>query len=68
MRREVGSMATADRTPTRDEVRRILTAAADVIFSDGVPDAFLDQWADETLFMLSLGASPPVVSTPRRSG
>lgn len=61
-------MATADGTPTRDEVRRILTAAADVVFSDGVPDAFLDQWADETLFMLSLGATPQVTHAHRRMG
>lgn len=39
--------------PTRDELRTILTAAADVIFSDGVPEAFLDRWVDETLVMLS---------------
>ena len=53
-------MATVDRNPTRDEVRRILAAAADVVFSDGVPGEFLDQWADETVFMLSVAGSPPV--------
>jgi hypothetical protein len=41
----------------RDEVRQILGAAADVLFSDGVPEAFLDQWADETLFLLTGAAS-----------
>ena len=50
-------MATKDRIPTRGEVRRTLVAAADVIFSDGVPETFIDQWADETLFLLSLGES-----------
>jgi hypothetical protein len=39
-------------TMTTAEIRRVLTAAADVLFSDGVPDAFLDQWADETAFLL----------------
>lgn len=53
-------MATVDRFPTRDEVRRILAAAADVVFSDGVPEEFLDQWAEETVFMLSVAGSPPV--------
>jgi len=59
-------MVTSDRT--RDEVRRILTAAADVLFSDGVPDAFLDQWADETLFMLSISDSRHVTPAPHRTG
>ena len=35
-----------------DEIRRVLIAAADVIFSDGVSDAFLDHWAEETLQLL----------------
>jgi hypothetical protein len=39
--------------PTTTEVRHVLAAAADVIFSDGVPDEFLDQWAEETTFLLS---------------
>lgn len=59
-------MSTSDRT--RDEVRRILTAAADVLFSDGVPDVFLDQWADETLFMLSISAPRHVTPAPHWSG
>jgi hypothetical protein len=61
-------MAEVDHIPMRDEVRRILVAAADVIFSDGVSDAFLDHWADETVFMLSLQASRQETPVPRRSG
>ena len=61
-------MAAADRIPTRNEVQRILAAAADVIFSDGVPEEFLEQWADETVFMLSLGQAPRVSHHARRSG
>jgi len=48
-------------TPNRDEVRRILTAAADVIFSDGVSTALLDHWVEETSFLLSLQASPEAI-------
>ena len=59
-------MAPADRIPACNEVRRILAAAADVLFSDGVPDAFLDQWAEETVFLLSLEASARVSPAPRR--
>jgi hypothetical protein len=44
--------------PTRDEVRTILAAAADVLFSDGVSDAFLDHWVEESLFMLSRRSAP----------
>ena len=54
----------AERILTRDEVRRILAAGADVIFSDGVAEVFLEQWADETMFMLSLGQSPAGDSGP----
>ena len=43
--------------PAHDEVRRILVAAADVIFSDGVSNAFLDHWTDETLLLLSIRES-----------
>jgi hypothetical protein len=43
--------------PTTDEVRVVLAAAADVLFSDGVPGEFLDQWADETHFLLEAGAT-----------
>jgi hypothetical protein len=57
-------MASVDDFPTCDEVRRILVAAADVIFSDGVSEAFLDHWADETVFMLSLPAHRQVTPAP----
>ncbi len=43
--------------PTHADVRRILVAAADVVFSDGVPDDFISQWANETVFLLSLERS-----------
>ncbi len=59
-------MATKDNIPTRNEVRRVLVAAADVIFSDGVPETFIDQWADETLFLLSLGDS--LTATAKSTG
>jgi hypothetical protein len=39
-------------SPTRDEVRQVLAAAADVLFDDGVTAAFLDHWADETMSRL----------------
>jgi hypothetical protein len=39
-------------------VRRTLVAAADVIFSDGAPEEFLDQWTDATMLALSVTASP----------
>src|SRR2546427_10077842 len=61
-------MAAVDSIPSHHEVRRILAAAADVIFSDGVPDAFLEQWTDETIFMLSIGQSPRVGHHGRPSG
>ena len=61
-------MATVDHPTRRDEVRRVLAAAADVLFSDGVPEAFLDQWADETVFLLSLSESRHVTHVPRRGG
>ena len=50
-------MTSADHAPTIDEIRRILAAAADVVFSDGVAPAFLDQWAEETVFLLTLDAA-----------
>lgn len=59
-------MDTSDHT--RDEVRRVLVAAADVLFSDGVSEPFLDQWADETLFMLSISESRHVNPAPQWSG
>ena len=61
-------MSPTDNVPTSHEIRRILVAAADVIFSDGVSDAFLDQWADETRIMLSLDgtAADAAVEVRRR--
>jgi hypothetical protein len=61
-------VSTVNRVPTRNAVREILAAAADVIFSDGVSDAFLDQWADETLIMLSIDESSTAFATKPRSG
>jgi hypothetical protein len=52
-------------TNQRDEVRQILAAAADVLFSDGVPEEFLDQWAEETVFLLS--ASTGRTTSSRRA-
>jgi hypothetical protein len=60
-------MTGSDSRPSHSEVRRILAAAADVIFSDGVPAEFLDQWADETVFLLSVEPGRPSVSQRRRS-
>jgi len=57
-------MARTDSTPSQGEVRRILAAAADVLFSDGVAEEFLDQWAEETVFLLSI--EPAQVTSPRR--
>jgi hypothetical protein len=34
------------------DVRAVLEAAADVVFSDGVSDDFIEQWAQDTLFLL----------------
>jgi hypothetical protein len=34
------------------DIREVLAAAADVVFSDGVPPEFIDQWAEETCFLL----------------
>ena len=48
-----------ERIPTHSDVRRILVAAADVVFSDGVPDDFINQWTDETVFLLSLEQAAP---------
>jgi hypothetical protein len=35
-----------------EEVRDVLAAAADVLFSDGITPALLDQWTAETCFLL----------------
>jgi len=48
-------MAITHPVPATDEVRAVLVAAADVLFSDGVPGEFLDHWADETHFLLAGG-------------
>ena len=48
-------------TPTRDEVRRILAAAADVIFSDGVFEAFIDHWVVETMALLAVRHEPGAI-------
>jgi len=55
-----------DHTPTSEEVRRTLVAAADVIFSDGVSETFLDRWVEETSFVLSLRATRTMTPAPRR--
>jgi hypothetical protein len=39
-------------TITPETVREVLAAAADVVFADGVPPEFLDQWAADTYFLL----------------
>ena len=44
-------------TMTAADIRRVLAAAADVLFADGVPEAFLDQWTDETAFLLEAGSA-----------
>lgn len=49
---------------SRSEVRRILEAAADVVFSDGVSDAFLDDWAAETCFLIDVRAATPGEPVP----
>ncbi len=38
----------------RDDIRLVLVAAADVIFSDGVSEAFINQWVAETAQLLLL--------------
>jgi len=48
--------------PDRQTVRRVLVAAADVAFGDGVSPQFLEQWIDETCYLLSIGTgdgAPP---------
>ncbi len=49
--------------PSRATVERVLAAAADVVFSDGVDPAFLHQWVDETCFVLSLTEPGRVTSS-----
>ena len=52
-------------TPTRDEVHAILATAADVIFSDGVSEAFLDHWVAETLALMSIKREPVTIGLVR---
>jgi hypothetical protein len=54
-----------DDPPTRETVRQVLVAAADVAFGDGVSPRFLDQWVDETCFLLSLAARDRHTATLR---
>ena len=61
-------MSSTNGVPPRESVHRILAAAADVVFSDGVSDAFLDQWADETLMMLSFDAAAIELASGERAG
>jgi hypothetical protein len=57
-----------NRSPNQGEVRRTLAAAADVLFSDGVSVAFLDQWAEETVFLLEADSAARAIHSPRRLG
>jgi hypothetical protein len=43
--------------PSREVVRRVLEAGADVLFDDGLPPPFLDRWIDETVMLLDLTAT-----------
>jgi hypothetical protein len=49
-----------EQIPDRAVVARVLSAAADVVFSDGVNPAFLAQWVDETCFVLAAGVHQQV--------
>ncbi len=42
----------------QDEIRRILEAAADIVFSDGVSVEFLDYWTAATAELLALRPTP----------
>jgi hypothetical protein len=42
----------------QNDIREVLAAAADVVFSDGVPPEFLDQWAEETCYLLRARTEP----------
>ena len=41
-----------------ETVRDVLAAAADVVFADGVPPEFLDQWTADTCFLLRVRTEP----------
>lgn len=43
--------------PAKSEIREILEAAADVIFSDGVSEGFLEHWERETRALLAVRAA-----------
>jgi len=47
-----GNHQLVPRTLAPEDVRAVLVAAADVVFADGVPRDFLDQWTEETCFLL----------------
>jgi hypothetical protein len=49
---EAGNEPPVQTTMGPTEVRAVLEAAADVVFSDGVSDDFIEQWAQDTLFLL----------------
>jgi hypothetical protein len=42
---------------SKEVVRRVLEAGADVLFADGLPRPFLDRWIEETVLLLDLTAS-----------
>ena len=45
-------------TLSPETVRDVLAAAADVVFADGVPPEFLDQWTADTCFLLRVRTEP----------
>jgi hypothetical protein len=49
---EAGNEPLVQATLDPSDVRAVLEAAADVVFSDGVSDDFIEQWAQDTLFLL----------------
>jgi hypothetical protein len=61
--RRAGTEVLVEQMPSRDDVRTVLAAAADVVFSDGVSETFLEQWTDETLFLLGVRAGRSVPSS-----
>jgi hypothetical protein len=52
---------------SQEDVRAVLAAAADVLFADGVLPEFLDQWAEETCFLLR-AAEESTAAVQRRLG
>jgi hypothetical protein len=51
-----------------DDIRAVLAAAADVVFSDGVAPEFLDHWAAETSFVLQARRESELRAHHRRHG